>query len=188
MPPELSKLVEEARVSEARLKLKDPKEIDAWAAEWANANLKTEQSQWRNAVLARLEQRFRPVLGRAAASWRENHRPEMGLGKEAQDWMRKEGIDEPSQKYIQAAKLVEWKGGGFTGVGKIIRRLTAEDFIYCFDARNGKLLWKTAPMKGVAQSMGAHTHSRDIGQAVLRVQFGGAALLLRRRDRQGTLA
>lgn len=164
IPPELSKLIEEARVSDARMKLKDPKEIKAWAAKWADENLKDKQvARFRNAVVARLTSGSVlswDVLGKLA----QNMDKKWNSDKEAQDWMDKEGIDEPSQKYIKAADWWNFKGIGFSGgVGQIIQDLTAEDFVYCFDARNGKLLWKTAPMNGMIQSMGAHSTPAIVG-------------------------
>ena len=157
MPPELSKLVEEARVSDARLKLKARKEISAWAAAWANTNLKPEQDKWRKAVLARLSNGSVlswEVLGKLT----ENIDRKWDTDKEAQDWMREGGIDETSQKYIWAAGWWNWNGYlGTTGQNnEPIINYTAEDFILCFDATNGKLLWKTAPMEGMPQTQGAH--------------------------------
>lgn len=54
MPADLSKLVEEARVSEARTKLKNYAEQSPWVTEWLKANIKPETRKFSGAAQARL--------------------------------------------------------------------------------------------------------------------------------------
>ena len=135
MPAELSKAVEDARVSDARKNIKDNKELKPWVDEWIKTNVKEEQKQWKEAARIRLSAgasamsldviaRLQPILDRKFDT-------EAALA----EWAKTAGFDEATQKLV------------LQRMGPTETQRDTEDLVYCLEAATGKTLWKT-PLGG----------------------------------------
>ena len=131
MPAEFSKLVEAARVSEARLKVRQRNAVRRWGTAWLKANVKPEWQKFRQAGLDRL------VAGRNALSLEVLAKLDSVKDKTFADqaeldaWFKSNGIDEASAKRI-------------TGRRGLIVSTTPRgaDAVYCLNAESGETLWK----------------------------------------------
>lgn len=147
MPAQLLEKIEQARTSEERKNLKDRKKIETWVNEWLKANITEDDKKFRGAAQARLRAGEKAValdLLAKMATVVDKPFP----NQEAMDqWFRQNGIDEATQKV--AAKRVSRT------------RPESRDFVACFDAATGKLLWKTE-----VKSKDAGTYSDSCTPAV----------------------
>ena len=127
LPPELAKAVEEARLSEARAKLKNGKDILTWADDWLRANLKPEWGKFSQAL------RMRLALGAKALPLVLLAKLEPVVDKEFADeaaldaFLKEQGFDDDSRKQILGA------------LPKLKR--SAVDRMYALDRATGKTVW-----------------------------------------------
>jgi outer membrane protein assembly factor BamB len=128
---ELSKAVEEARVSEERTKLMG-NELGPWVQKWVNDHFSEAERKTPVARIAadRLQRGKNAMAFETLDKLATIKDKEFPNQAELDKWFDQNGIDEATRE----------------GVRRVIAtyRDEGEDVVYCLDAVNGKTLWKTA--------------------------------------------
>ena len=163
MPPELSKKVEAARVSDERKKL-DRRTLTPWVNEWVKKNLPKEHRKFGGAVQNRLKAGENAVpldvLAKMALIVDKVFPDEDALNA----WFKENDIDDATRKKAT----------------KRIRRTNpvSRDFLVALDAATGAILWKTeVPAKG-GGSQGDSTTPTVVGGRVYAITASSAVVCL----------
>jgi len=128
-PEDLLKKAEQARVSDERQALKDPRELAAWIKEWLETNADTEARRKYGAFVIDRLKRGKAALDLAVLDRLETIKDKPFPNQEALDaWFAENGIEGDLRKVIQS---------------KIPDTETYRDtVIVCMDAATGKTVWK----------------------------------------------
>jgi outer membrane protein assembly factor BamB len=127
MPEELQGEVEKARLSEERAGL-DRKKVRAWVNEWMKENLSKDERRWRGIVQRRLIRGKDAIPLETLRKFNEIADHQFATEKELDAWLDEHQIPAEIRKRVK----------------KVIPTTVtnAHDVIMCFDAENGKTLWK----------------------------------------------
>jgi outer membrane protein assembly factor BamB len=128
MPAELSKKVEDARVSEERTSLGGERvHVAGWVDQWLKTNLPSEQSKYEDPIRARLRLGTKalplPVLNKLATIADKKFETQDSFVK----WMTDAGLETETQKSIYP----------------MVPNRDVLEHLYCLDAQTGRTLWKT---------------------------------------------
>jgi outer membrane protein assembly factor BamB len=126
MPADLSKSVEDARVSDGR-KAVMPESVDGWVSDWVKANIKEDQLNWTPAAKARLRAGPEAIPLDALRKLAENIGKKFNDQASAAEWLKSLGFDGETQKKILSI---------------MPESVMSVDFVFCLDCETGKTVWK----------------------------------------------